>query len=114
MKASEPVAASEEAIVVTFDYDILCQKAMSDESLRDHVGEYLEKVAGTRMHLQAITSEDWPVMRREFIDQMKEENHSQSEMVEEDQAKTEKEVETDIVEEAVKRFGEEVVQVEDN
>ncbi len=114
MKASEPVAASEEAIVVTFDYDILCQKAMTDESLRENVGDYLEKITGTRMHLQAITSEDWPAMRQEFINQMKADNHSQSEMVQKDKEETETAEETDIVEEAIKRFGEEVVQVENN
>ena len=43
MNNSEPVAASPDALVVKFDYDILCERAQEDKLLHDTVNNYLEK-----------------------------------------------------------------------
>src|SRR5699024_3508903 len=40
MNNSEPVAASPDALVVKFDYDILCERAQEDELLHDTINDY--------------------------------------------------------------------------
>lgn len=115
MNTSTPVAASAQGLVVTFDYDILCERATNDTLLLNTIGEYLEKVIGHRAELISVPAEQWPIIRQEFIKQMKEETAEPSEsQSEESSSKEQKEVETDqIVSEAFKLFGEQMVKVEE-
>lgn len=115
MNTSTPVAASAQGLVVTFDYDILCERATNDTLLLNTIGEYLEKVIGHRAELISVPAEQWPIIRQEFIKQMKEEPAEPSESeTEASSSKEQKEVETDqIVSEAFKLFGEQMVKVEE-
>src|SRR5699024_11182621 len=71
MNNSEPVAASPDALVVKFDYDILCERAQEDTLLHETVNDYLEKIINRRIQLVCITSEEWPKARQDYINRMK-------------------------------------------
>lgn len=114
MNTSTPVAASPQGLVVTFDYDILCERATNDTLLLNTIGEYLEKVIGHRAELISVPAEQWPVIRQEFIKRMKEEPGDPSDVHSENTSPQEEKEETEpIVSEAFKIFGEQIVKVED-
>ncbi len=113
MNTSTPVAASARGLVVTFDYDILCERATNDKVLIATIGDYLEKVIGHRAEMVSVPAEQWPTVRQDFIKQMKAEEHSeQSEETETKQEDTEIKIEP-VVSEAVKLFGEALVKIEE-
>ncbi|PRY82564.1 DNA polymerase III subunit gamma/tau [Alkalibacterium olivapovliticus] len=111
MKTSKPVAASPNGLVVTFDYDILCERAQNDSFLLDSIGDYLEKVIGHRAELCTVPSEQWPTVRQSFIQRLK----KGGETVEEDvSAEQESAPEEDaIVTEAIGMFGKEIVTIKE-
>ena len=74
MNNSEPVAASPTALVVKFDYDILCERAQEDTLLHETVNSYLDKIIDKKIQLVCITSEEWPKARQDYIDRM---NHKE-------------------------------------
>lgn len=71
---SKPVAASPEALVVTFEFPILCEKAEGDEELKQGIVQFLDKVIGTQPDLVCIPEAKWPTIRQNYIKQMKEES----------------------------------------
>ncbi len=115
MKASTPVAASKEGLIVSFDYDILCQKATNDETLIQKVGEHIERLIGDRPSLICIPENRWQDMRTHYIEQVRSgqveapaETSAEEDQVDSVQAqKTEH-----VVSKAVELFGEQVVEVE--
>lgn len=106
---AKPVAASPDALVIEFAYDILCERAEEDNLLENTVNDYLEKVIDKRIQLLYITTEEWPKVRQDYIDQMKdkksEEDSSDKNSEDRDEDK--------IVAKAVEYFGEEIVEVID-
>lgn len=112
MNTSKPVAASPNGLVVTFDYDILCERASNDTYLIDAVGDYLEKVIGHRAELATVTTAKWPDVRQAYIDQMKAGGKNEQSSEQEEETKEPEEVDA-VVSEAVNLFGEENVQVHD-
>lgn len=115
MNNSEPVAASPEALVVKFDYDILCERAQEDTLLHNTVNDYLERLINKRIQLVCITSEEWPKARQDYIDRMnkKENSHNDSEASSEDSKDQEEKKENEVVSKAVEMFGEDFVEVID-
>jgi len=111
---SEPVAASPEALVIKFQYGILCERAQADETLHQTVNDYLEKIIDKRIDLVYVTSQEWPEVRQDYINQMKEKDTSANDETNEnskDQPSAEKEDE--VVSKAVEFFGEDVVEIID-
>lgn len=78
MKASTPVAASPEGLIVSFDYDILCQKAASDENLVQAIGSYLNRLIGYAPQMITVTAEQWPMIRSDYLKHHKEEIQSRT------------------------------------
>ena len=113
MNNSEPVAASPDALVVKFDYDILCERAQEDELLHDTINDYLEKIINRRIQLVCITSEEWPDARQEYIKRMNAEDNEKdsSEAVEDVKEKAEEEDKNEVVSKAVEIFGEDFVEI---
>ncbi|AEB28980.1 DNA polymerase III subunits gamma and tau [Carnobacterium sp. 17-4] len=72
MKASTPVAASPNGLIVSFEYDILCQKATNDNELLEAVSEDLRRLVGYSPQMICVPSEQWPVIREQFLKQNKE------------------------------------------
>lgn len=103
---AKPVAASPNALVIEFAYDILCQRAEEDNLLENKVNDYLEKIINKRIQLLYITTEEWPKVRKDYIAQMKKEKDEETNSPEEA-----KEKEDPVVSKAVEFFGEEVVEI---
>ena len=77
LRASEPVAASEEGLVVAFDYEILCQRAVADSELITNVQQSFERLIQYSPHLVFIPRESWSELRKSFIKQNQSELLSQ-------------------------------------
>ena len=71
MKASTPVAASPNGLIVSFEYDILCQKATNDTELIEAVSEYMRRLIGHTPKMICVPSEQWPTIRTQYLSQNK-------------------------------------------
>lgn len=108
LKACEPVAASENGLVVSFEYDILCQKASHDSELQTAVKSGLNRLIGYSPVFISVPREKWGELRQQFILQMDDTSEGNSDK--EEEAK----VEVDpVVDEAKKIFGSFTEVVED-
>lgn len=107
---SEPVAASPEALVIKFDYGILCERAQEDTELHEVVNNYLEKIINKRVEIVCITSKEWPEVRQDYIEQM---NKSDKDATDGEEENAKEEPEDEVVTKAVEIFGENMVEVLD-
>ncbi|TVP91966.1 DNA polymerase III subunit gamma/tau [Alkalibacterium sp.] len=111
LKTSKPVAASPHGLVVTFDYDILCERASSDTFLIESIGDYLEKVIGHRAEMCSVPADQWPTVRQAFIQRMKNSSPEETDAApEEEAAETQ---DDSVVSEAIDIFGKEAVTIKD-
>ena len=105
IKASEPVAASEDGLIVAFEYEILCQKASQDEELNLAMKHGLNRLLNYAPNLISVPKEQWTELRTSFISQMDKSEDSED---------APKKIETDpVVEEAKELFGSFVNVIED-
>ncbi|MGB7460587.1 MAG: DNA polymerase III subunit gamma/tau [Carnobacterium jeotgali] len=134
MKASTPVAASPNGLIVSFEYDILCQKATNDQELLEAVSEDLRRLVGYSLQMICVPAEQWPVIREQFLKQNKElikkrpaekvttpsvhknetqvvSNYEQENLASLESVLPEPEEDETIVTEAMELFGEAVVEV---
>lgn len=116
MHVSKPVAASEEGVVVAFDYDFLFEKAVDNESLRDELQQNLAKLTGSDYQVVYVTVEEWPTVRAEFIKthHLSKETESASKEEEPSQPTTVAPEDSAVVEKAVELFGSENVNVKND
>ena len=115
MDNSEPVAASPDALVAKFDYDILCERAQEDTVLHQTINEYLEKIIDRNIQLVCVTSEEWPKIRQDYIDQMKADKKTNASSENNEEKTTDEAVEDEdedkVVDKAVEFFGKDMVEV---
>lgn len=71
MHVSEPVAASENGVVVGFEYAFLCQKALEDQELIDTLENGLDRLIGKVPGLVLIPVENWPEIRSNYLKRRK-------------------------------------------
>ncbi|WP_027108965.1 DNA polymerase III subunit gamma/tau [Lacticigenium naphthae] len=118
LKASTPVAASPKGLVVSFQYDILCQKATEDTELNKDIALHLQKLVGYEARLNSVTEEQWPVIRKEYIRQLKqhdsEDTNENAEKSEQSPQEKEKDAGDELVTEAIQLFGQEIVKVKES
>lgn len=114
LKASEPVAAGPNLLLVAFDYEIVCQRATNDGELHTTLSNTLSRMmADYAPDMVFITKDSWPELRQTYVVQNKEkvlarpEGEAPVELPPENQEATE----TDLVDQAKNLFGEEVVTV---
>lgn len=121
LKASEPVAAGPNGLVIAFEYEIVCGRAMDDEEIQLAVHNNLSRLVNNYApDMVCITKESWPKLRQSFISQNKETpgdsvNEDQSVHNDENHILTEAEPATEVnnqvVDEAIALFGEALVEV---
>jgi DNA polymerase-3 subunit gamma/tau len=119
LKASEPVAAGPKGLVIAFEYEIVCGRAMEDEELQLAVHNNLSRLVNYAPDMVCITKESWPKLRQSFIHQNKDASSEQS--TNEQPAADEnhlladeqppQEVNNQVVDEAIAIFGSELVEV---
>jgi DNA polymerase III subunit gamma/tau len=96
---SKPVAASDQAIVVSFKYEIHCSLFLDH---KDTVQSVLMSVLGKQMEMIAIPDRDWQELRADFIQNQEKTNPESS-----------KEQSDPVVDEAKKLFGDDFVEIHD-
>lgn len=96
---SEPVAASIDRIVVAFQYEIHCKLVKNHEPLIESV---LEHVLGRKVSILPVPQHDWAQLREDYLAQKQD-----------GQPAEEEKEESQLVDEAKRLFGEDIVQVED-
>ncbi|MGO2890670.1 DNA polymerase III subunit gamma/tau [Enterococcus devriesei] len=70
LKASEPMAAGPALLLVAFDYEIVCQRADSNEELRLNLQNSLSMmIKNYTPEFVFITRESWPRLRQAFLSQ---------------------------------------------
>ncbi|MBO0440837.1 DNA polymerase III subunit gamma/tau [Candidatus Enterococcus ikei] len=119
LKASEPVAAGPNGLVIAFDYEIVCGRAMDDEELQLAVHNNLSRLVNYAPDMVCITKESWPKLRQSFISQNKEtpsdQANGEQSVNEENHLLVEneptQEVNNQVVDEAIAMFGTELVEV---
>ncbi|OTN89594.1 DNA polymerase III, gamma and tau [Enterococcus sp. 7E2_DIV0204] len=121
LKASEPVAASPKGIVIAFEYEIVCGRAMEDEEMQLAVHNNLSRLVNNYApDMVCITKESWPKLRQSFISQNKDTqgdsttaeqpiNNEDNHLLEDEEPA--QEVNNQVVDEAIAMFGEALVEV---
>lgn len=118
LKASEPVAAGPNGLVLSFDYEIVGQRASNDEDLQLAIHNNLSRLIDYAPEIVCITQESWPGLRKSFLSQHKEMMQNGAPLAEPTTEITllpdepeEGSAEKTIVDEAMQLFGENLVEV---
>ena len=70
LKASEPMAAGPDLMLIAFDYEIVCQRADSSDELRLNMQNTLSMmIKRYTPEFVFITRESWPRLRQAFVSQ---------------------------------------------
>lgn len=69
LKASDVVAASDQGMVIIFDYEILCQRASDDQDLQQAVRDALGKLIQYEPEMVCIPTDSWGDLRKAFLSQ---------------------------------------------
>ena len=101
LQESEPVAASPDAFVLKFKYEIHCKMAADNTNyVKDNLEAILFELTKKRFEMVAVPEEEWGRIREEFI--------------REKGAKREQEKEEDpLIAEAKRLFGEELIEIKE-
>lgn len=116
LKSSDVVAASEQGMVVAFDYEILCQRATNNQELQENVKNGLQRLAQLEPKMVCIPMESWGEIRQSYLaNHSAGNNEATHDRFEGEQESLDQQEHADeeqqVVEEAVKLFGEEMVEV---
>ncbi|MCA1032981.1 DNA polymerase III subunit gamma/tau [Bacillus timonensis] len=100
---SEPVAASNEAFVLKFKYEIHCKMAAENNNhVRDNLENILFDITGKRFEMVAIPEDDWAPIREEFLRGQRNDDDSSNE-----------EEEDPLIAEAMKIVGSELIEIKE-
>ena len=71
MNVSQPVAASENGVVIGFQYPYLCQKAIEDQALQDALENGLGRLVSGKLSLIFLPKEQWLKIREDYLNNRK-------------------------------------------
>ncbi|UJF15874.1 DNA polymerase III subunit gamma/tau [Jeotgalibaca sp. MA1X17-3] len=71
LRQAQPVAASESACILSFDYEILCQKATDDVELQEALDEAIRRITQRPGEVVCMTGEQWSSLRRSYVQSIK-------------------------------------------
>lgn len=114
MHVSQPVAASEGAVVVSFEYDYLCQKAMEDQQLVDTIENGLDRLTGKVPELVFIPASKWPKIRQDYLSQRKNQPVTKPTAEEPVIQEESSENEINVAQKAQELFGNEIVEIKND
>ncbi|WP_338752464.1 DNA polymerase III subunit gamma/tau [Bacillus sp. FJAT-52991] len=100
---AEPVAASPDAFVLKFKYEIHCQMATENNVFIDSISSILQELTGNLYQPIGVPEDAWLSIRQNFIKTQKEDGYEQEEQPEEDL----------LISEALKLVGEELLEIKD-
>jgi DNA polymerase III subunit gamma/tau len=103
LNEAEPVAASDEAVVIKFKYEIHCQMAMENTRFTETVSGAMLDYTGKRLQVIGVPEEQWLKIRENFISQRGDGSAEGQAAASEDP----------LIAEAKKLFGDELIQIQD-
>ncbi|UQD50644.1 DNA polymerase III subunit gamma/tau [Bacillus methanolicus] len=104
LNKAEPVAASSNAFIIKFKYEIHCQMAMENAKFLEAISESLQELTGKRLEIVGVPEDQWLKIREEFL---------QGHHTDGKEDGVESKEEDLIVAEAIKLFGEELIEIKD-
>ena len=114
MHVSKPVAASDDGVIVAFDYSFLFQKAQSDQELVDALENGLDRVTGRNVKVVFVPENEWPQIRKDYL-VGKQKSGTTKEMADTEAAEPEQtESVPPIVEKAEELFGSEILEIKND
>ncbi|MFS0865612.1 DNA polymerase III subunit gamma/tau [Fredinandcohnia sp. 179-A 10B2 NHS] len=99
---SEPVAASTDAFVLKFKYEIHCKMAAENIEVRENLENILSTLTGTRFEMIGVPDDDWGKIREEFLRGQRSEEDTRAE-----------EAEDPLIAEAMKIVGAELIEIKE-
>ena len=116
LKASEPVAASQNGFVLKFDYEILCQRAQESVELHEDIARHCQTLAQYPGNFVSVTGEQWAQIRQDYLRDKKEKQEAEgvthaTEMEEQPTDEEEKNEVEQLVQNTIDLFGEEIVHI---
>ena len=105
LKEAEPVAASDQALVIKFKYEIHCQMAMDNAKFIETMTTIVDNLIGKRVQVTGVPEEQWQQIRESFLHSHRDDHDEAGEIGEP--------VEEPIIAEAKKLFGEDLIEVKD-
>ncbi|WP_334331651.1 DNA polymerase III subunit gamma/tau [Companilactobacillus sp. HBUAS59544] len=110
MKVAEPVAASKDGIVVAFDYEMWFEQAQDDTEFLTELSNNAGRLLKKDCQIVLVPKADWPKIRKEYIDNNIDlNNQGKVESKQEPKKKTDP-----TVDEAVKLFGDDIVDIKND
>ncbi|PLR89847.1 DNA polymerase III subunit gamma/tau [Bacillus sp. T33-2] len=103
LNEAEPVAASGEALVIKFKYEIHCQMAMENARFVETIISSLQNLTGKRMQVIGAPEDQWLKIREGFISIQRNEHPADGNSQEEEP----------IIAEAKKLFGADLIEIQD-
>ncbi len=100
LASSEPVAASADAYVLAFKYEIHCKMASENPDVSDILQKLLSTMLGKKLNMIAIPEAEWGKIREEFLQSESKEQGSQPQA-------------DPLVDEAVKLVGEHLIEIKE-
>jgi DNA polymerase-3 subunit gamma/tau len=109
MRVSEPVAACTDGLVMAFDYPMWYEQAQEDQDLLDSLTDDVSKLMKKDVQIVMVPKDDWPTIRQEYIS-------SNIDLDNNNDVKSKPEASTSdsTVDEAVKLFGEDNVDIKND
>lgn len=89
MNVSKPVAASDDGIVVSFDYALWFEKVTQDQELLDTLKDNLGKLTKKNLDIVPVAESQWPDIRKEYLQEHQDELTSEEETQEQPVAEKE-------------------------
>ncbi|HBV04443.1 MULTISPECIES: DNA polymerase III subunit gamma/tau [Mammaliicoccus] len=105
---SEPVAASEDHVLVKFDEDIHCEIVNKNDEKREHIESIVCEIVNKTVKVVGVPNSQWLQVRQQYI-QSKKANSTETK----NEPEQENKEEADIVKKAQELFGEDTVHVTD-
>lgn len=112
MKISEPVAASPDGVIVSFDNDFFIEQVTSDKKLLQDMADGLQAMTGREERVVLVEQKQWPLVRQNFIKEVGFKKSKQAGKPA--QAAAPSKQEPKVVKEITDLFGKENVQVKDD
>ncbi|MBM6616655.1 DNA polymerase III subunit gamma/tau [Bacillus suaedaesalsae] len=101
LSESEPVAASDQAFILAFKFEIHCKMAAENtNNVRDNLEGIIQELTGKHYEMVAIPDSEWGKIREEFVRGQRNENEEKQEQAD-----------NPLISEAVKLVGTELIEI---
>jgi DNA polymerase III subunit gamma/tau len=105
LKEAEPVAASDQAFIIKFKYEIHCQMAMNNVKFIEAITTIVFNLIGKRIQPIGVPEDQWINIRESFVKSQHSDPSESSQFGEPE--------EDSLISEAKKLFGEELIEIKD-